>query len=95
MTLLRRGQLAHQWARTKAFAGRAWHNSQKVLSNTDKVAALATGGLLALGDRLDPDVRQQTGHAVQTYSAGRQRMHNLTDNAERAGRAVKEAGFDF
>ena len=95
MTLLGRGQLAHQWVRTKAFAGRAWHNSQKVLSNTDKVAALAAHGLLALGDRLDPVVRQGAGRALQTYAAGRQRMHNLTDNAERVGRAVKEAGFDF
>ena len=95
MTLLRRGQLAHQWARTKAFAGRAWHNSQKVLSNTDKVAALATRGLLALGDRLDPDVRQQAGRALQTYAAGRQRMQSLTDNVQRVGRTVNEASFDF
>ena len=95
MTLLRRGQLAHQWSRTKAFAGRAWHNSQKVLSNADKVAALATRGLLALGDRLDPEVRQQAGQALQTYATGRRRMQSLTDNVQRVGRAVNQAGFEF
>ena len=93
MTLLRREQMARQYARLKGVAGRAWQGSLRVMSATDKAAMLAARGLLALGDRLDPEVRQQAGRALQTYTTGRQKIQNITDNVERVGRAVKEAGI--
>ena len=95
MVLLNRERMARHYTRAKGIASRAWQGSMKIMSATDKAAMLAARGLLVLGDRLDPEVRQQATRALQTYGNGRQTVQNVTDNVQRVGRAVREAGFDL
>ena len=52
-----REQLAHAYARAKNLGSQAWNHTQKVLHTTDKLAYLGARGMLALGGRLDPEVR--------------------------------------
>ena len=61
----------------------------------DRVASLTGSGLLALGDRLDPEVRQTAGRALQKYGQTSRRFHTLDHNLERVGGAIKDAGFDL
>ena len=61
----------------------------------DKGAHLATQGLRVLGDRLDPDVRDDASNILHQYTNTRVKMKNVQDNLQRVGRAVKDAGFEY
>ena len=73
----------------------AWDKTERVLSVIDRGTTLAAHGMLALGDRVDPDVRVAAGKALQQYAHRRRQMENVKGNVQRVGRAVKEAGFEF
>ena len=90
-----RDQLAHAYMRAKNIGSQTWNHTQKVLQTTDKIAYLGARGLLALGDRLDPDVRQSAGTALQLYGQKRQQMNNVTDNVSRINHAFKEVGWQL
>jgi hypothetical protein len=92
---LTRDRLRHAYRRTKVLGKQAWDTTERVLSVMDRGANLAAHGMLALGDRLDPEVRAGAGKALQHYGSTRVKMENLKGNVQRVGRAVKDAGFEF
>ena len=75
--------LKHAYKRAKHLAGATWTNTKWAFDTADKVANLTGRGLLALGDRLDPDVRQQAGRALQRYGQTSRRFHAVDHNLER------------
>ena len=58
---------AYAYGRAKNIVSQTWNHTQKVLHTTDKLAYLGARCLAALGDRLDPAVRQTAGRALQAY----------------------------
>ena len=87
--------LAHAYSRAKNIGSQTWNHTQKVLQATDKLAYLGAKGLAALGDRLDPEVRQTAGRALQVYGQKREKMNNVTDNLGRINNAFKEVGWEL
>ena len=61
----------------------------------DRVATLTGRGLLALEDRVDPEVRQTAGRALQRYGETSRRFHTLDHNLERVGEAIKDVGVEL
>ena len=59
------------------------------------MATLTGRGLLALGDRLDPEVGQTAGRALQRYGETSRRFHTLDHNLERVGEAIRDVGFEL
>ena len=94
MKISREG-LAHAYSRAKNIGSQTWNHTQKVLHTTDKLAYLGARGLAALGGRLDPDVRQSAGRALQVYSQKRKKINNVTDNLGRINNVFKEVGFEL
>ncbi len=90
-----RDRIAHAYRRTKVLGQQAWKRSERVLGVLDKGAHLATQGLKVLGDRLDPEVRVGASRVLNQYKSTRFKMKNVQDNLQRAGRAVKDAGFEY
>ena len=94
MKVTREG-MKHAYNRTKHFAGAAWGNAKWGFKQADRVATLTGRGLLALGDRLDPDVRQNAGRALQRYGETSRRFHTLDHNLARVGEAIKDVGLEL
>ena len=90
---LTRDRMRHTYRRTNVLGKQAWDTTERVLSVIDRGATLAAHGMLALGDRVDPDVRAAAGKALQQYAHRRRQMDNVKGNVKNIGRAVKEAGF--
>ena len=92
---LTRDRMRHAYRRAKVLGKQAWDATERVLDVVDRGTTLAAHGMLALGDRLDPDVRVAAGKALQQYGRRRQQLDNVKGNVQRVGRAVKQAGFEF
>ena len=91
---LTRDRMRHAYRRAKVLGKQAWDTTERVLNVVDRGTTLAAHGMIALGDRVDPDVRVAAGKALQQYGRRRQHMENVKGNVQRVGRAVNEAGFD-
>ena len=91
---LTRDRMRHAYRRAKVLGKQACDTTERVLDVVDRGTTLAAHGMIALGDRVDPDVRVAAGKALQQYGRRRQQMENVKGNVQRVGRAVKEAGFD-
>ena len=85
----------HAYKRAKHLAGTTWSNAKWGFKQADRVATLAGQGLVALGDRLDPDLRENAGRALQRYGQTSRRFHTLDHNLGRVGEAIHEAGFEL
>ena len=85
----------HAYKRAKHLAGTTWSNAKWGFKQADRVATLSGRGLLALGDRLDPEVRQTAGRALQRYGETSRLFHTLDQNLERVGEAIKDVGFEL
>ena len=94
MKVTREG-VRHAYKRAKHLAGTTWSNAKWGFKQADRVATLTGMGLLALGDRLDPDVRQNAGRALQRYGETSRRFHTLDHNLARVGEAIKDVGFEL
>ena len=73
------------FAKTKNLLGRAYETSQKILSVTDRAHALAAKGFNIVQDRLEPELRQTVGGALQTYTRRRQTLANVDANLREIG----------
>ena len=85
----------HAYKRAKHIFGATWSNAKWGFEQADRVASLTGSGLLALGDRLNPEVKQTAGRALQKYGQTSTRFRTLDHNLERVGGAIKDAGFDL
>ena len=92
MKVTREG-INHAYKRAKRLAGTTWTNAKWGLEQADRVANLTGRGLVALGDRLDPDVRQSAGRALQKYGQTSQRLHAVDQNLGKIGDAIRDVGF--
>ena len=90
-----REEMNHAYKRAKHLAGTTWSNAKWGFKQADRVATLAGRGLLALGDRLDPDVRENAGRALQRYGQTSRHFHTLDHNLSRVGEAIKDVGFEL
>ena len=62
----------------------------KVLSVADRAHALVSKGLNVLGDRLEPEVREKFGGALQTYGRRSRQIQNIDANMREIGKQVKQ-----
>ena len=92
---LNREQLTHQYRRARHLGQQAWNTGRGILATTDKLAYLGAKGLLALGDRVDPDTRQQIGRGLVKYGEHRQRIDNVADNIEKIHGSLKDVGWEL
>ena len=68
-----------------------YNTSMKWISVADRAHTLLSKGYQAIGDRLEPEVQQQVGGALQTYSKRRKQLANVDSNLRRVGSAAQEA----
>ena len=94
MKVTREG-LRHAYKRAKHLAGTTWTNATWGFEQADRVATLTGRGLLALRDRLDPEVRQTAERALQRYGETSRRFHTLDNNLERVGDAIRDVGYEL
>ena len=80
-----------RFAKVKHSLGDAWNTSMKVLSVVDRAHAVASKGFNVVQDRLEPDVRQAVGSALQTYGRRSRAINNLDTNLREIGRQVKQS----
>ena len=76
----------------------SWNDLDKYevgFEQADRIANLTGRGLVALGDRLDPEVRETAGRALQRYGQTSRRFHNVTDNLDKVGNAIKDVGYEL
>ena len=77
-------------SKVKHSLGDAWNTSMKLLSITDRAHALLSKGYNVVQDRLEPEVRQTVGSALQTYGRRSRQINALDANTREIGRQVKE-----
>ena len=87
--------MRHAYKRAKHLAGATYSKAKWGLEQADRVATLTGRGLLALGDRLDPEVRQTAGRALQRYGGTSRRFHTLDHSLARVGEAIRDVGFEL
>ena len=73
------------FAKTKHSLGRAYETSKKILSVTDRVHGLLSQGFNVVQERLEPEVRQSVGFALDTYSRRRRQIANVDTNLREIG----------
>ena len=76
---------------SKHSLGEAYNTSRKVLSVTDRAHALLSKGYNAIGDQLEPEVRQRVGGALQAYARRRQTIESVDANVRQIGADVRQA----
>ena len=79
-----------RFSKVKHSLGDAWNTSMKVLSVVDRAHALVSKGYNAVQDRLEPEVRQTVGSALQTYGRRSRQINNLDSNVREISRQVRE-----
>ena len=87
--------MRHAYKRAKHLTGATCSNAKRGFEQADRVATLTGRGLLALGDRVDPEVRQTAGRALQRYGETSRRFHTLDHNLKRVGEAIQDVGFEI
>ena len=73
MKLTREG-LIHAYKRAKGITNTTWERTKHFVDTADKVVNLTARGLIALGDRVDPEVRQIAGRALVRYGDASQKF---------------------
>ena len=80
-----------RFTKVKHRLGDAYSTSMKWLSVADRAHALLSKGYGAVQDRLEPEVQEKVGGALNTYTRRRKQVAALDTNSRRVGNAVKEA----
>ena len=73
------------FAKTKHSLGRAYETSKKILSVTDRAHGLLSQGFNVVQERLEPELRQSVGSALDTYSRRRRQIANVDTNLREIG----------
>ena len=77
--------------KVKHSLGRAYETSQKVLSVTDRAHALLAKGYNVVQDRLEPDVWQSVGGALNAYAQRRGQIANVDSNLREIGATLRQS----
>ena len=80
-----------RFTKVKTKLGDAYNTSMKWVSVADRTHALLSKGYGAVQDRLEPEVQEKVGGALNTYAKRRKQVAALDTNLRRVGNAVKEA----
>ena len=80
-----------RFTKVKHRLGYAYITSMKWLSVADRAHALLSKGYGAVQDRLEPEVQEKVGGALNTYTKRRKQVAALDTNIRRVGNAVQEA----
>ena len=80
-----------RFTKVKTKLGDAYNTNMKWVSVADRAHALLSKGYGAVQDRLEPEVQEKVGGALQTYTKRRKQVAALDTNLRRVGNAVKEA----
>ena len=80
-----------RFSKVKHKLGDAYSTSMNWVSVADRAHALLSKGYGAVQDRLEPEVQEKVGGALDTYSKRRRQVGILDTNLRRVGTAVKEA----
>ena len=62
----------------------------KVLSAADRAHALLSKGFNVVGNRLEPDVRDKFGDALDSYGRRSRQIRNLDANVREIGNQVRQ-----
>ena len=73
------------FAKTKHSLGRAYETSKKILSVTDRAHGLLSQGYNVVREKLEPELRQSVGSALDTYSRRRRQIANVDTNLREIG----------
>ena len=84
-----------RFTKVKHRLGDAYSTSMKWLSVADRAHALLSKGYGAVQDRLEPEVQEKVGGALNTYTKRRRQVAALDTNIRRVGNAVKEAHPEY
>ena len=76
--------------KAKLGLGQAYNTSMKVLSVTDRAHALLSKGFGVVETRLEPELRQRVGGALQTYGRRRQQLANVDSNVREIGSNLRQ-----
>ena len=80
-----------RFTKVKHRLGDAYSTSMKWVSVADRAHALLSKGYGAVQDRLEPEVQEKVGGALDTYTKRRRQVAALDTNIRRVGTAVQEA----
>ena len=79
--------------RAKHSLGKAYNTSMNLVSMAVRAHTLLSKGYNVIQDRLEPEVQQQVGGALQTYSRRSKQLATVDTNARNVAGALKEAIF--
>ena len=85
------GKLRTQFQRLKNSLKGAHDVSQKVRSVTDRAHALMSKSYNAVGNQLEPELRQRVGGTLQGYSKRRQLIANVDANVRQIAGMLRGA----
>ena len=77
--------------KVKHSLGNAYNTSMKWLSVADRAHGLLSKGYNVIQDRLEPEVREQVGGALQTYSTRRKQLAAVDSNTRKVAGALRES----
>ena len=76
--------------RAKHSLGNAYNTSMKWVSMADRTHTLLSKGYTVIQNRLEPEVRDQIGGALQTYARRSKQLATVDTNLRRVGDALQE-----
>ena len=76
--------------RAKHSLGNAYNTSMKWVSMADRTHTLLSKGYTVIQNRLEPEVRDQIGGALQTYARRSKQLATVDTNLRRVGNALQE-----
>ena len=77
--------------KVKHSLGNAYNTSMKWVSMADRAHTLLSKGYNAVQDRLEPEIQEKVGGALQTYSKRRKQLAAVDTSTRRVAGALKEA----
>ena len=80
-----------RFSKVKTKLGDAYSTNMKWLSVADRAHALLSKGYGAVQDRLEPEIQEKVGGALNTYTKRRKQVAALDTNLRKVGNAVQEA----
>ena len=80
-----------RFSKVKARLGDAYNINMAWLSVAVRAHTLLSKGYGAVQDRLEPEVQEKVGGALNTYTRRRKQVAALDTNLRRVGNAVQEA----
>ena len=80
-----------RFRKVKHSLGNAYNTSMKWVSIADRAHTLLSKGYSVIQDRLEPEIQDKVGGALQTYSKCRKQLAAVDTNTRRVAGAIKEA----